>query len=119
MPFAVFSCNPDANNAVSNGAVTPAIFNAHIDEYKQNHAYIDECHSVAKRALSEDVVADTRVGRGDYRLYHEPLEQVLLYLGLSMDKNQTVNASIDGKSGVTRALIPGHPVNANLWFELY
>jgi hypothetical protein len=76
-------------------------------------------HSVAEHTLSEDVVVDTRVGRGDYGLYHEPLEQVFLYLGLSMKKNQTVNASIDGKSGVKRALIPGHPTNANLWFELY
>jgi hypothetical protein len=36
-----------------------------------------------------------------------------------MKKNQTVNASIDGKSGVKRALMPGHPTNANLWLELY
>jgi hypothetical protein len=83
------------------------------------HNFIDDCHSVAEHTLSEDVVVDTRVGRGDYGLYHEPLEQVLLYLGLSMEKNQTVNASIDGKSGVKRALMPGHPTNANLWFELY
>jgi hypothetical protein len=61
---------------------------------------------------------DKCVGRRGYGLYHEPLEQVLLYLGLSMDKNQTVNASIDGKH-ITRALVLGHPTNANLWFELY
>jgi hypothetical protein len=30
-----------------------------------------------------------------------------------------VNTSIDGKSGKRRALMPGHPTNANLWFELY
>jgi hypothetical protein len=29
-----------------------------------------------------------------------------------------VNASIDGKN-TTHALIPGHPTNANLWFDLY
>jgi hypothetical protein len=36
-----------------------------------------------------------------------------------MDKKQTVNASIDGKSGITRALMPGHLTNANMWYELY
>jgi hypothetical protein len=87
--------------------------------YKKIQTFIDEYHTLTEHALSEDVVVDTRVGRGDNGLYHEPLEQVLLYLGLSMKKNQTVNASIDGKSGVTRALIPGHLLNANLWFELY
>jgi hypothetical protein len=46
-------------------------------------------------------------------IYQEPLEQVLLYLGLSMDKNQTVNISIDG-AAIKRALMPGHPTNANL-----
>jgi hypothetical protein len=63
-------------------------------------------------ALNEDVV----YRRGD-GMHDEPLEQVLLYLGLSMHKNQTVNTSIDGKD-TARALIPGHPTNANLWFEL-
>jgi hypothetical protein len=119
MPFAVLSCNLDSKNVRIDDEINQAIVNTHIDEYKQIHNFIDDCHSVAEHTLSEDVVVDTRVGRGDYGLYHEPLEQVLLYLGLSMKKNQTVNASIDGKSGVKRALMPGHPTNANLWFELY
>jgi hypothetical protein len=120
MPFVVLSCNTDGKNVTTdNHNVTEVIVDTHVNEFKQIHNFIDECHTITNHALSEDVVVDTRVGRGDYGLYHEPLEQVFLYLGLSMKKNQTVNMSIDGKSGGTRALMPGHPVNANLWFELY
>jgi ankyrin repeat protein len=118
MPFVVLSCNTDSKSVVVNKNVTHATVNTHFDEYIHIHNFIDDCHDVTKFALSEDVVVDTRVGRGDKGLYHEPLEQVLLYLGMSMTKDQTVNKSIDGKS-VTRALIPGHPTNANLWYELY
>jgi hypothetical protein len=117
--FAVLSCNTDSKNAsMYKIFATQALVNTHIDEYKHIQSFIDEYHTVTEHALSENVVVDTRVGRGDHGLYHEPLEQVLLYLGLSMKTDQTVNASIDGKTG-TRALIPGHPGNANLWFELY
>jgi hypothetical protein len=119
MPFAVLSCNTDIKHMIINVYVTQATVDAHLNEYKQIHAFIDDCHTVIKHALNEDVVVDKRVGRRGNGMYHEPLEQVLLYLGLSMKKNQTVNASIDGKSGVKRALMPGHPTNANLWFELY
>jgi hypothetical protein len=118
MPFAVLSCNTDSKIVIINDYITRATVDPHIDEYKQVQAFIDERHSVTKHALSRDVVVDTRVGLGDNGIYQEPLEQVLLYLGLSMDKNQTVNVSIDGAT-VKRALIPGHPTNANLWFELY
>jgi serine/threonine-protein phosphatase 6 regulatory ankyrin repeat subunit B len=119
MPFAVLSCNTDSKNVrIDNEFVTQVIVDTHTNEYKKIHNFIDECHTITNLALSEDVVVDTRVGRGDNGLYHEPLEQVLLYLGLSMKKNQTVNKSIDGKS-IKRALMPGHPVNANLWYELY
>jgi hypothetical protein len=118
MPFAVLSCNTDSKNVLINTKVTQATVNSHINEYTQIHAFIDECHGIIKHALSEDVVVDKRVGRGGNGMYHEPLEQVLLYLGLSMKKDQTVNTSIDGKSA-KRALIPGHPTNANLWYKLY
>jgi hypothetical protein len=119
MTFAVLSCNTESKNVlIDNNLVTQVMVDTRVDEYKKIHNFIDECHTITNHALSEDVVVDTRVGRGDNGIYHEPLEQVLVYLGLSMNKNQTVNTSIDGKS-IKRALMPGHPVNANLWFELY
>jgi hypothetical protein len=118
MPFAVHSCNTDSQNIYINEKVTPAMISAHINEYKHIHSFIDEYHHITKHALNEDVLVDKRVGRRGNGIYHEPLERVLEYLGMSMDKNQTVNSSIDGKS-VTRALIAGHPTNANLWYELY
>jgi hypothetical protein len=119
MPFAVLSCDTNVMSVcIDTDQVTPALINMHVKEYQQVNVFIDDYHTITKHALNEDVVVDKRVGRRGNGIYHEPLEQVLLYLGLSMKKNQTVNASIDGKS-VTRALIPGHPTNANLWFELY
>jgi ankyrin repeat protein len=121
--FAILSCNVDVTAVIKSAAnrninIAKTTVVAHINEYKQVQTFIDEHHEVIKFALSENVVVDKRVGRGDNGLYHEPLEQVLLYLGLSMDKNQIVNKSIDGKKK-RHALIPGHPTNANLWYELY
>jgi hypothetical protein len=128
LPFAMLSCDTDAKRVmmivdavkqeIACATVTQATVMTHIDEYKHIHSFINECHNVAKHALSTDAVVDTRVGRGDNGLYPKPLKQVLLYLGLSMHKDQTVNKSIDGKNA-PRALIPGHPTNANLWYELY
>jgi hypothetical protein len=48
-------------------------------------------------------------------IYQEPLERVLEYLGMSMNKDQVVNASIDGEA-VKRALIPFDVLNAEVWF---
>jgi hypothetical protein len=118
MPFAVLSCNTDFNNVLIDRFVTQAMVTAHVDEFKQIHAFIDKWHTITEHALSQDVVVDKRVGRGDNGLYHEPLERILEYLGMSMDKDQTVNTSIDGNT-VKRALIPGQPINANLWLELH
>jgi hypothetical protein len=115
--FAFLSCNTDAKNVNTFSSVSAAVRDTHIETYKQVQAHIDEYFSILQPVLSDHVQVDTRVGRGNNGLYHEPLEQVLLYLGLSMSKDQVVNASIDGES-VKRALMPGYPVNANLWFEL-
>jgi hypothetical protein len=128
MVFAVLSLDMDSDDTalcIAYEMGEGKVFK-HVNEYKQVHNFIDEYHSVIKHALSEDVVVDRRVGRRGNGMYHEPLEQVLLYLGMSMNKNQTVNPTIDDKmnhtsdgKSVERALMPGHPTNANLWFELY
>jgi hypothetical protein len=117
--FAFLSCNTDAKNVEINdyyGGFTTATRDAHIETYKHVQTYIDEYHRILSLVLSEHVQMDTRVGRGDNGIYHEPLERTLEYLGLSMSKDQVVNTSIDGDA-VRRALIPGHLLNANYWFE--
>jgi hypothetical protein len=119
--FAFLSCNTDAKNVHIGNDVTASARarDAHIEDYKHVQAYIDEYHRILNLVLSEHVPVDTRVGRGDYGLYQEPLERTLEYLGLSMCKDQVVNTSIDGEEGVKRALIPGHLLNANHWFDKY
>jgi hypothetical protein len=116
--FAVLSCNTDAKNVKIDNNVTISMRDAHIEEYKSVQAYIDEHHSILKLVLSEHVPVDTRVGRGDTGIYHEPLERTLEYLGLSMSKDQVVNTSID-REAARRALIPGHLLNADHWFDKY
>jgi len=113
--FAVLSCNTDAKNVKIDRYSTTAKRDAHVEEYKHVLAYIDESHRLLNLVLSEDVPVDPRFMVG---IYQEPLERVLEYLGLSMSKDQVVNTSIDGE-GVKRALIPGHLLNANHWFNKY
>jgi hypothetical protein len=86
-----------------------------IEEYEHTLTYIDGYHEALKGTLSAKVEVDTRFGLGENGIYHEPLERVLEYMGLSMDKDQVVNASIDGDT--KRALIPFQLQNAKLWFE--
>jgi hypothetical protein len=114
--FAVLSCDTDAKNVKIDDYVTTPMRESHIEAYQHVQAYIDEYHDNLVPVLSEDVKVDTRVGRNSHGLYHECLERVLQYLGLSMSKDQTVNSSIDGED-VKRALIPGHLPNANHWFN--
>jgi predicted nucleic acid-binding Zn finger protein len=115
--FPVLCCNTDAKNVKVGGTygVTEAEVAACIEEYKHIQAYIDEYHRALKNTLSDEVEVDVRVGRGGKGVYQEPLERVLEYLGMSMHKDQVVNASIDG--GVKRALIPFHVLNAKGWFD--
>jgi ankyrin repeat protein len=72
------------------------------------------CNTDAKNVKIEDRHVTTNVR--DDGIYQEPLERTLEYLGLSMSKDQVVNTSIDGEA-VRRALIPGHLLNANHWFN--
>jgi hypothetical protein len=117
--FAFLSCNTDAKNVAITYSLTAAMRDTHIEEYKHVQAFIEEYHRILNLELSEHVQVDTRVGRGDYGIYQEPLERTLEYLGLSMSKDQMVNTSIDGEEAVRRALIPGHLLNANHWFDKY
>jgi DNA-binding protein YbaB len=124
-PFAVLSCNTDAKNVKideEDGVeddevmVTEAIVAACIEEYTRVHAYIDEFHGVLNDTLLTNVEVDTRFGLGENGIYQEPLERVLEYMGLSMNKDQVVNTSIDGTER-KRALIPYQLQNAEMWFS--
>jgi hypothetical protein len=118
--FSVLSCNTDIRNIeIEEWNITTTMRDAHIEEYEQVQAYIDEYHHALRPVLFDHVPVDTRVGRGDRGIYQEPLERVLEYLGMSMNKDQVVNASIDGEEGVRRALIPGHLLNAEHWFDKF
>jgi hypothetical protein len=120
--FAFLSCNTDAEDVkISEWAgVTATMRDTRIEEYKHVQAYIDEYHRILTRVLSEHVPVDPRFGLGQMGIYQEPLERTLEYLDLSMSKDQVVNTSIDGEGGgVRRALVPGHLLNANHWFNKY
>jgi ankyrin repeat protein len=116
--FSFLSCNTDAKNVKIDSEVTTAIRDAHIEDYKHVQGFIDEYHHILNLVLSEHVPVDPRFGLGQMGIYQEPLERTLEYLGLSMSKDQVVNTSIDGEA-VKRALIPGHLLNANHWFNKY
>jgi hypothetical protein len=80
------------------------------------HYFIEEYHTALTRTLSDHVQVDTRVGRGDYGIYQEPLERVLQYIGgLSMNKDQIVNTSIDGDQ-VRRVLKRDDWRSAEQWY---
>jgi DNA-binding protein YbaB len=122
-PFAVLSCNTDAKSVKideedededDEEMVTEAIVAACIEEYTRVHAYIDEFHGVLNDTLLTKVEVDTRFGLGENGIYQEPLERVLEYMGLSMNKDQVVNTSIDGTER-KRALIPFQLLNAVHW----
>jgi hypothetical protein len=120
MSFAVLCSNTDAKNVNIDDdyGVTAAQVAACIEEYQHIQAYIDEYHSILNKTLSTMVEVDTRVGLGEHGIYQEPLERTLEYLGLSMHKDQVVNASIDGEGG-KRALVPFHVLNAEVWYNKY
>jgi hypothetical protein len=137
--FSVLACDTDAKNVhideidddddeggeeeddENDGfTVTAAGLAVCIEEYKCIQAYIDEFHRILKDTLSTKVDVDVRVGRGGRGIYQEPMERALEYMGLSMKKDQVVNASIDGADGIIkRALIPFHVLSAAMWRGKY
>jgi ankyrin repeat protein len=96
--------------------VTMARVAAFVEEFKQTHAFVDEFHGILADTLYTRVEVDTRFGLGDNGIYQEPLERTLEYLGLSMNKDQVVNTSIDGDIK-RRALLPFHLVSAEVWYK--
>jgi hypothetical protein len=96
--------------------VTEPTIAACILEYKETQTYIDDYHGILKELLSTKVEVDLRLGVGDSGIYQEPLERVLEYLGLSMNKDQVVNTSIDGTER-KRALIPTHALITEHWYN--
>jgi ankyrin repeat protein len=87
--------------------------------YANTHLFIERWHGVASNALSMRVEVDRRVSLGLIGLYHEPLERVLQYLGLSTKADQVVNSSLDDDDGVRRVLLPNCAQNANHWFQQF
>jgi hypothetical protein len=113
--FALLCCNTDTQGYIEERNHVRVAYAAATEDYKHVQAYIDEFHGILNNTLSTEVIVDLRFGLGGYGIYQEPLERTLEYLGLSMNKDQVVNASIDGEEGVKRALIPFHTLSADGW----
>jgi hypothetical protein len=118
--FMLLAHGADIDAAAAAGEVSRKRLRLATSMYEHTQRFVEKWYGVASNALSEDVEVDTRVGRGDNGLYHEPLERVLQYLGLSMDSDQVVNNSLDDDDDdMRRVLLPNCAHNANHWFHLY
>jgi hypothetical protein len=98
----------------------------YITRSKQIHAYVDGYHAVTKDALSRHVEVDTRIGLRENGIDHEPLEQVLLYLGLSMHKDQISETRELDEDGydidsveVKHTLLRGNAAAARHWYHAW
>jgi hypothetical protein len=89
-----------------------------IAEYKQTHAFIEAHHGSLKHTLSDEAQVSTRLARATFGIYHEPLERVLEYLGLSVDENQEVNTNIEGATGIVQVLVNQARNDAKCWYNL-
>jgi hypothetical protein len=103
-PLVLLVCGADVKEAIK-ARVPRDRLQSVTSRYRNVQSFSDEWHGVAVATLSDSVQVDTRVGRGDFGLYQEPLERVLRYLGLSIDVDRVVYTNVDGKSA-RRALIP-------------
>jgi hypothetical protein len=78
--FAFLSFNTDAKSVHIDVTITLSVRDAFIED-------IDEYPGVLDLVLSERVEVDTRVGLKENGIYQEPLEQVLEYLSMNMNKD--------------------------------
>jgi hypothetical protein len=114
--FLLLCCGADARNIATTYGINQARVDAAIANYESAHAFIEHTHQLIVTTLSDKVQVDTRVGRDDVGIYHEPLERTLEYLGLSMSAVQVINTSIDGNEHM-RVLIPNQPRIAKHWYK--
>jgi hypothetical protein len=71
--------------------------NDSVEEYECFLKWLEEQHASLLRVLGSEVEVDTRVGRRETGMYHEPLESTMEYLGFSLKKDKATN----------RVLLPG------------
>jgi hypothetical protein len=111
--FMLLACGADLDKA---SVETPKaqLMNV-ISRYERVMSFAEKWHMVCVKAVSVDVEVDRRVGLGQNGLYHEPLERVMEYLGLSMAADQVLNTSINREGQVKRVLLPNCAHAAKQW----
>jgi hypothetical protein len=94
--FVVVCCGADSTKVrINQSYVTQATVDACIAECNNIHAFLKRLHQQLMTTLCDRVEVDTRVGRGGSGIYHEPLERVMEYLGLSLSQDQAINPNLD------------------------
>jgi radical SAM protein with 4Fe4S-binding SPASM domain len=111
--FVLLACGASAN-AHKDQLVRDTEIQHALTDYRSVLDFTEQYHTVLLDCL-DTLVVDPRIGRvGGRGLYHQPLECVLEYSGLSMAADRVVNKSIDGNK-IKRVMIPNSPRGAWYW----